>query len=229
MSKNDIARLKEEADIEAVVSYLGIPTVKKGNAYFIRCPQPGHDDKKPTNCYFKPGWSNVYCQACGSSTNAVDLIMYTKGCSYGEAADTLWEIEGRPSWYYKRDQRKKKALFSLTREEADLIGFHMPSRVLCPESMSEIKKDIRRDQAYDQSQLDGYVICKVNHMSITDFLTQRDYESLVLGKTREKIQKFRILKKRYSRKNDVLTVSLYQLADESLQKCEKILHRLNAS
>ena len=72
---NDISRLKEEADIAMVVAYLGIPTYKRGSATFLLCPNPEHDDHKPTNCYYKDGWNNVYCRACGCSTNAINLIM----------------------------------------------------------------------------------------------------------------------------------------------------------
>ena len=43
MSKNEYARLKEEADIARVVQYLGIEVSKKGSAYFIHCPLPEHN------------------------------------------------------------------------------------------------------------------------------------------------------------------------------------------
>ena len=93
MAKNNYARLKQEADIEAVVNYLGIPVRRKGTSCFLLCPLPGHTDRHATNCYFKPGWNNLYCTACGAAINAIDLIIYTLHVEYGQAADILWELE----------------------------------------------------------------------------------------------------------------------------------------
>ena len=61
MAKNNYARLKQEADIETVVNYLGIPVRRKGTSCFLLCPLPQHADRHATNCYFKPGWNNLYC------------------------------------------------------------------------------------------------------------------------------------------------------------------------
>lgn len=130
---NDISRLKEEADIAMVVAYLGIPTYKRGSATFLLCPNPEHDDHKPTNCYYKDGWNNVYCRACGCSTNAINLIMQETGKDFSDAADLLWELEGRPEWY-KQEKKKKNPVpdFRISREEAEQIGIHFPGRLLAP-------------------------------------------------------------------------------------------------
>ena len=45
MAKNNYARLKQEADIEAVVNYLGIAVRRKGNSCFVLCPLPNHADR----------------------------------------------------------------------------------------------------------------------------------------------------------------------------------------
>lgn len=124
---NEYQRLKEEADIEQVVEHLGISVTVRGTAKFILCPLPDHNDRHPTNCYFKSGWNNVYCMACGKSIQAIDLIMYTQGCSYGEAADLLWEIEGCPDWYY--NDRKGKKTFHITVKEAQVLGIHLPRKM----------------------------------------------------------------------------------------------------
>ena len=105
---NNFSRLKDEADIGEVVDYLGLHVTPKGSARFILCPNPAHDDTHPDNCYFKAGWNNVYCTVCHKAIQAIDLISYVAGASYGTAADTLWEIEGRPDWYYDRSYGKKK-------------------------------------------------------------------------------------------------------------------------
>ena len=96
---NNFARLKDEADIGEVVDYLGLHVTPMGSARFILCPNPAHDDTHPDNCYFKAGWNNVYCTVCHKAIQAIDLISYVTGVSYGTAADTLCEIEGRPDWY----------------------------------------------------------------------------------------------------------------------------------
>ncbi len=99
VTKNNITRLKDEADIAAVISFLQLEVKRKGNAYFILCPNPEHNDTHPTNCYYKDGWNHVYCCVCGTTINAVDLIMKINHATYGEACDLLWEISGRPDWY----------------------------------------------------------------------------------------------------------------------------------
>ncbi|MCC2254599.1 CHC2 zinc finger domain-containing protein [Ruminococcus sp. CLA-AA-H200] len=219
--KNNIARLKEEADISTVVDYLGIEVHKKGSAYFILCPSPQHDDTRPTNCYFKEGWNNVYCRACGKSTNAVDLIMYTKGCSYGEAADILWELEGKPSWYYVRRRRRKKKEFSLSKQEAQLIGVHLPGTVLCPSNLSPVKPD-RPMRSYPGYIGDGYLTCRVEHCNWHDFATEKQLRAIAKNKAREKRESLRhagIIAHRLG--NPVLE----QVFSDMCGECDSILSR----
>ena len=139
MAKNNYARLKQEADIEAVVNYLGIPVRRKGTSCFLLCPLPGHTDRHATNCYFKPGWNNLYCTACGEAINAIDLIIYTLHVEYGQAADILWELEGRPDWYYTSRIVQKEELFHLSKAEATVVGIHSPGYILTPMQYSEDK------------------------------------------------------------------------------------------
>ena len=116
----DIKRLKAEADIGSVVNYLGIKVTQKGSANFILCPLPEHQDKHATNCYYKKGDNYLYCSTCGKPIQAIDLIMYHNGVDFKEAADILWEIEGRPDWY-KTTASSKKQRFSLSASEGQLI------------------------------------------------------------------------------------------------------------
>lgn len=186
--KNDITRLKEEADIGQVVDALGLQKWKKGSAFFILCPFPDHDDQHPDNCYYKDGWNNVYCNACGRAMNAVDLIMVVTNKTYGEAADFLWELEGRPSWYYadQHSRRKKKNAFTLSRKEAALIGIHYPSMILLPEGLSIDKPD-KYNPSYTKD--DGYVKCQVYHPQLDDLLTEDQFRAIAKNKALETLNR----------------------------------------
>ena len=184
MSKNDYARLKKEADIAQVVQWLGLEVSKRGSAFFIHCPLPDHNDQHATNCYFREGWNNVYCTVCCKAVNAIDLIMLVTGMEYGEAADQLWELEGRPDWYYTEwDSKKKIPEFSLNREDAQLIGIHTPSRVLAAIGVSDTKPA----KGFDSKAIaDGsYLKCIANHFTWRDFMTEGQYRVLCINKARE--------------------------------------------
>ena len=185
MAKNNYARFKQEADIETVVNYLGIKVTRKGSAYFVLCPLPEHEDRHATNCYFKSGWNNLYCTACGRSINAIDLIIYTLGVSYGQAADLLWELEGRPDWYYTYKTKKGKEVFQLTRKEASVIGIHSPGYVLTPIQLSVDKPEHDRNVIlrYDEN---GYLLCKVTHLTWQDFMSEEEYRNLIKRKAIER-------------------------------------------
>lgn len=183
--KNEYARLKAEANIAVVVDYLGIQKWKRGNAYFILCPFPDHEDSHATNCYYKEDWNNVYCRACGRSMNAIDLIMNTTGASFGEAADLLWELEERPSWYYASRKKKKNAdQFHISQEEARLIGLHIPSAVKCPIGIS-----LEKPKEYDPSYCEGYLETHTEYLHWKDFLTPKQYKVIVKNKARETLRK----------------------------------------
>jgi len=182
---NNYQRLKEEADIAAVVDSLQIPVTRRGSAWFLPCPNPGHTDEHATNCYYKDGWNNVYCCACGKSFQAIDLIMFTLSCDYGEAADYLWELEGRPSWYYNRKQKEERERFTLTREEAKLLGLHPVGKAYLPERMHDQKESLAGGREYYQKELDSYLECRVERVRWQDFLTETQYRAVVRNKCRE--------------------------------------------
>lgn len=183
---NNFARLKDEADIGEVVDYLGLHVTPKGSARFILCPNPAHDDTHPDNCYFKAGWNNVYCTVCHKAIQAIDLISYVTGASYGTAADTLWEIEGRPDWYYDRSYGKKKQEFSLSGKDAEFLGIHIPRRIKVPVSIKDTKVKLQSGMVYDNSYIDGYLIDKSEPVSWKDFMTEEEMKKLVLKKIEEK-------------------------------------------
>lgn len=230
-TKNDYRRLKDEADIAAVIEYLHIPVKKMGYNYFISCPHPDHNDSHPTNCYYREGWNNVYCMACGQSMKALDIIMWTLGCSYGEAADILWEIEGCPEWYYAKKEKKKKNSFAITRDEAKLIGIHYPGHLLSPCNISNIKEKIDHQYEYDHQCIDGYLKCKVYRFSYRDFMTEKQYVCIVKNKSLERIQALSKIESYLKmilstkKKPDNTMVLLLKSCEESKKICKEIYNR----
>lgn len=202
---NDFRKLKEEADIEEVVNYLGIETYPRGDAIFIHCPSPQHKDKHATNCYFKHGWNNVYCWSCCKQFQAIDLIMYESGCDYGTAAEILWNIEGRPDWYKDKSWKDKSIhkKFSLTGKECRLIGIKLPNYVLMPKKYTEIPDFLNHEKIkgfeYDKREIDGYLLSERCKTSWEDFMTEKEFKELVRRKCLEKLNK-------YKRLNDVMEV-----------------------
>ena len=218
MAKNNYARLKQEADIEAVVNYLGIPVRRKGTSCFLLCPLPGHTDRHATNCYFKPGWNNLYCTACGEAINAIDLIIYTLHVEYGQAADILWELEGRPDWYYTSRIVQKEELFHLSKAEATVVGIHSPGYILTPIQYSE-DKPVHGHDVTLQYDADGYITCKVNRLTWQDFMTEEQYRCMVKQKSIERgknAQDFML-----HCNNQAIREALYSIASE----CKAISER----
>lgn len=184
MPKNNYARLKAEADIACIVQYLGLEVNKKGSAFFIHCPLPDHNDRHATNCYFREGWNNVYCTVCCKAINAIDLIMLETGMDYGEAADLLWDLEGSPDWYYADWKKKSPTGFSLSREDAEMIGINLPGRILSAVNVADEKPG--KGYGFAPSYTDGYLICKTEHLTWKDFLTEQQYRIICANKAREK-------------------------------------------
>lgn len=219
MSKNNIQRLKDEADIASVISYLGIPTFHKGASTFILCPRPEHKDEHPTNCYYKEGWNNVLCRVCNTSINAIDLIINTTGKGYGEAADLLWEISGRPDWYYAKKSKKKE--FILTEEERTLIGLHLPSRILIPVSLQDYKRaPTKKNRCYDPSCVEDYLELQTKYVNTSDFADRTMFRRIIFNRTTDTLSRLRYLRKHEPNKE----VREAYLQAES--KCENILMRL---
>ena len=184
---NNYQRLKEEADIETVVNALSIPTYNKGQNIFIHCPLPDHNDKNPTNCYFKRGWNNVYCSRCGKSIKAIDLIMYTAGLEYGAAADMLWEIEGCPPWYYDRDYGKNtEESFHISGTEAKTIGLTLPHGIEEIISYHEDKPDLGKHVSFAPTTV-GWLAVKRKDAVWQDLIDENELKRLVLDKCNEKL------------------------------------------
>lgn len=234
-TKNDFRRLKEEADIGMVLSYLNIPVQRKGVNYFLPCPNPSHSDEHPNNCYYKDGWNNVYCCACGKSMQALDIIIWTLGCSYGEAADILWEIEGKPDWYYcERKSKKEKYTFQVSKEELEIIGFHFPGRVLKPKQVLDEKIQLERGQQFDNHYVDGYLLCDVEMCNYRTFLSEMQYAWIVKKKAQESMEKAKeeeaylkclLNAQKQLGFQDKITLFLYQACIEKFKISQNVYYR----
>ena len=233
MSDRDkIERLKDEADIGDVVNYLGLEIKKMGSAYFILCPHPQHEDTHATNCYYKDGWNNVYCRACGHAINAIDLIIYERCCSFSEATEILWELEGRPLWY-KCKPRQNMMTFQLTRDEMKLIGIKMPGKIKLAENYSDIKP-VKEKGKILEGDLYGYVVCRNGYHQWNDFVSENEFLDIVMNKAYEK---FRLLYaridelkveyyalKHFGERNKELEAVIIDVINDML-KCQEIYYR----
>lgn len=232
MKKNDINRLKDEADIETVIDYLGIEKTVRGSATFILCPLPSHADTHATNCYFKSSWNHVFCQTCGTTVNAIDLILYTKNLSYGEAADLLWELEGRPSWYYaKRTKKDFKPEFQLSNEESTIIGLKKSGIALCPTGVSSYKEELHTNYEHYPS-VEAYIRCKRERVNITEWVDKETFLNLVLAKSKEQYFKlksqleFHIQIQKLSSNNPIHFYIINELKNR-ISVCSDVYHRAN--
>lgn len=228
VTKNNITRLKDEADIAAVISFLQLEVKRKGNAYFILCPNPEHNDTHPTNCYYKDGWNHVYCWVCGTTINAVDLIMKINHATYGEACDLLWEISGRPDWYYEKKQKGQKKRFILSREDAELIGLRNPSKIKMPIAISDYKQELGVSEEYQADEINYYLKLSVKRVDYLDFLSEEEYLTLISEKAKEKayglqkkIQFLQSMKQALLKQGirDPLTESMIHLLCEQRRNC----------
>lgn len=150
MESYDLRKLGENADINIVAEYLGMKTYKKGSNIFVHCPNPEHNDVHPTNCFFKPRDTRMYCAVCQKSFGAIDLVMLKTGKGIIDAAKEVWEIEGCPSWgktVYETSDKKKSKEFFLTTEELRVLQIKLPYEAQLTwrdfVDQSELKKIVR--------------------------------------------------------------------------------------
>lgn len=160
----------------------------------------------------------MLCRVCNTSINAIDLIMYTTGASYGEAADLLWEISGRPDWYYAKRTKKKE--FTLTEEEKTLIGLHLPTRILVPKSLKDYKETLRKDRRYDPAFVDGYLQLETQYVHTADFADRGAFRRIVFNRTTDTLSELR-----YKRKHEPDN-AIREIYTQAESTCEDILARL---
>lgn len=188
--KNNISRLKEEADIAAVVDYCGLRRGRSmGNTHFVECPNPEHDDRNPTNAYYRDGWNTVFCTTCCRNMGAIDILMWLRGVPFGEAADILWELEGRPDWYYaKRGNNNPAPPFSASQGELKFLGIKSQPTIYHPVRESKFREADEKTFApgfrYVRTP-EGYRLVKAEHVGMCDFLSPESLKGLVVSRCRE--------------------------------------------
>ena len=188
-TENDFRRLKDEADMEVIVDYCGIEKGKRiGSAQFVKCPNPDHDDMHPTNAYYRKGWNTIYCTTCNKNFGPIDVIMWSLNMNYGEAADLLWELEGRPDWYYAKRQAETERQFSVSISELELLGIQIPNTHYIPVRFTKYREfDSEQMKAGFRYQFvgNGYLLVKSVQANWTDFLSRDNMQRLVLAKCRK--------------------------------------------
>ena len=225
--KRDIDRIKEEADVDAVLHQMGIPVVKRGAYYFLHCPCPDHADEHATNCYYKDGWTGVYCEVCQRQFHAIDIIMFATGMDFLDACDTLWDICGRPDWYW--DNTNVQTSFRLTREDAELIGIKMPGTVLVPFRLTDRKEKLpegyRYTKKYIGTEKDGFLACKAESIRWWDMMSEKEFAELVCRKADEKKENLSALKNEVLQFSDRSKIDLRELlreCDHLIQECARV-------
>lgn len=180
--ESNLKRLKDEADIKAVVEALGIPYRRKGANYFMHCPAPDHQDSDPS-AYFKAGWNNIYCNSCGRAFRALDVIIWTTGWSIKEASIFLWELEGRPEWFMA--SKEERSSFSLSPEEARTVGLKPGGEVRCYMSCTDMKEPLGMGERYAPGIISGYLKVRTNRVTWRDFMMEQEFVGLVIRKAAE--------------------------------------------
>lgn len=218
---NDFRRLKEEADIRSVVDYCGIQKGRRiGGAQFVVCPNPEHEDTHPTNAYYRDGWNTIFCTTCNKNMGPIDIIMWTMGYTYGQAADALWELEGRPDWYYEDRNHQGEKKFSISIREMEFLGIKIPTSIYVPVRFTRNREypqeQITKGYLY-QFQGDGYMLVRQERTTWEDYLSQKQLEKLVLLKSKKMIDELDRIERAFGKKD---------LFPETREKIEEILRRL---
>lgn len=109
--------IKEVADMESVVDYLGLETQKRGSKISFLCP--AHNDTHFGSCYIM-GNDGYKCYACGHHGDAIELVQLVRNCGFEEACNLLAEAFGISFTKNKKENRPKKRL--LSNDKLSLIG-----------------------------------------------------------------------------------------------------------
>ena len=190
--------LKKELPIISILDYMGYPYKKMGVNFFCKCPIPGHNDTHPTNCHFKENWHSMYCEVCGTSISALDLIMYVNGTDLHTAIETLWQIAGCPEWF--KTQKDNNAIFLNKRQKELLNWFPQPKiNTICRITETKPKYLYLIDN-------DGYLVLKKEPVKQEDFASNDCLYRMLYNKCTEKINTLKLLKKDFQDDKETLEV-----------------------
>lgn len=84
-------RVKAVSEPREVARDLGLELRRKGKGWMTRCPNPAHEDKKPSCSITEVGF---HCFGCGAKGDVVDLVCLVLGKSRAEAKRWLEERSG---------------------------------------------------------------------------------------------------------------------------------------
>ncbi|OMI15280.1 DNA primase [Leptospira weilii serovar Heyan] len=103
--KEEIARLKVETDLLALVRSYGIELKKHGANWLGRCPF--HDDRHPS-FIVTPVKNLWHCMgACQTGGSAIDFVMKREGLGFNEAVEALQKLTQRTEIQVSQEQTKE--------------------------------------------------------------------------------------------------------------------------
>jgi hypothetical protein len=120
MRKLDIARLKDDTDIHAVVDALGLQTEKRGHLTSILCPS--HGDRHFGSCYLTE--KGFKCFACGASGDMFKLVQVCNDIGFREAAEFIAGIGGNIEKYEAGEDGARWRPATISAEECRAIGLN---------------------------------------------------------------------------------------------------------
>lgn len=195
--------IKDVADMESVVDYLGLETQKRGSKVSFLCP--AHEDTHFGSCYIM-GNDGYKCYACGHHGDAIELVQRIRNCSFDTACDLLGEAFGVSFSKEKKKAKPSKRLLSeqklqligLGRESnsekvfADLYAFADGAHIAVKDSK---KYRIRWEPAFDvDNECDlnvlQVVVCKNPLQTLLDE-NEIAYKDLIYRKSIEAADRYR--------------------------------------
>lgn len=195
--------IKDVADMESVVDYLGLETQRRGSKVSFLCP--AHEDTHFGSCYIM-GNDGYKCYACGHHGDAIELVQLVRNCSFDTACDLLGEAFGISFSKEKKKMKPSKKLLSeeklkligLGRESntekvyADLYAFPDHAHIAIKDSK---KYRVRWEPAFDaENEYDlnilQVVVCK-NPLQMLLDENENAYKDLIYRKAIEAADKYR--------------------------------------
>ena len=121
----------------------------------------------------------------------IDIIMWTMGMSYGEAADALWELEGEPDWYYVDRNADSKKVFTVSLSELELLQIKIAGSQKLPVRYTRYREldseNLKKGYLY-QFDGSGYCLVTTEHIQWSNFLSQEAMRKIVISRCKTAIQ-----------------------------------------
>jgi hypothetical protein len=121
MHKIDVAQLKNDTDVYAVIEALGLQTEKRGLLMSILCPS--HNDQHFGSCFISE--KGYKCYSCGAHGDIIKLVQASKDVSFPEAIEFIAHLNGGSDKYQISD--KQSAWHPATISSAERKAIGLPS------------------------------------------------------------------------------------------------------